>query len=1039
MRPPPKLIAPSRKCDPMPNRAARTLPALLLALLLVPALPGAQGQPPSADTTLFVRPANLDRIVADPWLGGAWLGTTSGAFHKDLATGEIQHHMAHSGLASPYVIDVAPTADAVWLATGAGVSVLDRSGGQARHVRASDGVPLGISNVLLVEGGNVWVGTSARGLFRIDPATLVATPVPNPMDGKPFEKGIMGLAADGPELFVSVLHHGLVTWHRGTGQSRLFDHHLFAETPQYQRIVATPQVVWIATVGDGTVAMSRSTGKVFGQWSSPSTINAPNVGGMVSVGDEVWFATGGGVSRYTSSTQTWQNWRLGTAGTGSQDVAFVEGTLYAINDRQVWGFDRASATWSVEPWWTTRMVRHNTVQSCTDEGRRLAFGTGGGGLNFLDLSTGGWVLAGPEDGNQGWPRDINILDVANDGQTRWLTTHNGVSQLNLATGVYTNYYTDGRVGNGHGHNVVRDVALDGDTVWFATSSALQPKGRAIEPEGAQQSDVWNRGNVARMDKGTLAMELYHVSSGLSSENVTAVVPDGDRVWVGSRNGGLDSLDKASKRITHVYPQGGTETVLQMLLRPEGLWLATAGSGLVLVDTATLQARQVPGFSGVPVTSMAWGDGLLWVGTAGLGLRTVDPATLSVVDSYSSGSPIDVWANCMLAANGILYIGSNWGVERFDMELRRYLPQIIHWDASSAGAGSTAALGGTGDVWLAIGTPAAGERLDPAAPLRISGTASAPEGSRVLARADDGPWTEADGIGSWNVTLPEDTERFGPVTLAVRLESPGRVLAFATRTVLVGDGEADAERPAGLHHAPILEAERLTPLRFTVSADASLQGLGGQIHLRRPGSTAFEVVPLVRDASGNLSAAVPAFEAAGNGEYRIRVQWEGGEARFPAPLSGFGPTYPVIVRSATGQAAARIVPAAAALPEVPSGTNGLVAFTLQNIGARGAAMDLAFEGPAAAWLVQPPASAEIPAGESRSFDLTLQVPAGVKAGQYALDVHATPDPRIGTPAQHRFTVTVAGLDEPDARGAPMPTWIILAALALAGLARRRREA
>ncbi|HUR25204.1 MAG TPA: NEW3 domain-containing protein [Candidatus Thermoplasmatota archaeon] len=1008
---------------------ARTIHVALMVLLLAQSLPSAQAQPAPAHTTLLVRPNGMERLAPDPWLGGVWIATNVGVFHKDLTTGEIEHYLSRSGLASQHVYDIVPTPEAVWLATEFGVSVLDRSTGKARYLSNADGTLfLHGSGVLLAEGDNVWVGTGKAGLFRADTSTLVATPVPNPVNGSDFEHPIYGLDADGPELFISASKYGLVRWNRETGETTRSEFSTLVEDPQYQRIVATPDDVWISTLSEGVIAWNRETGNNR-QWAGPGTTLAPNISGLLQVGDEMWFANRGGVARYTMSTDSWQNWRLGDTGLGADDVAFVDGVLYAQNAQEVYRFDRAASSWSLADWWSDSMiVRHNVIQSCVDEGDRFAFGTGGGGANFLDLSSGRWVRAGPEDGDKSFPNDINVIDIASDGTRRWLTTHNGVSELDIASGVYTNFYTDGRAPGTRGLNLVKDVALDGDEVWFGTSSKLQTKQRPGDP------DYWNRGNVARMEKGERSMQIYRMTSGLSSDNVTSVEPDVGRVWVGSLNGGVDSIDRATDQVTHVYPAGGTANVLKMLLRPEGLWLATT-EGLILLNRTTLEPREVSGLDGIVPTAMAWADGVLWIGAAARGLRTVNIASMSAMDSYTSGHLLDITATCMLPRGDILYVGTTWGVQRFDMATRQFLPQILRWDPDAVGR-SPGLLFGNGQ--LGISSPDVGQRLDPADPLNVTGSATGPAGSRVLVHADDGPWMAADGVSSWSVTLPEDPSRSGKVTLAARLESNGHVLAFATRVVVVGDGDLETVAEARLRHTPLLEATTGESLRFTVAGNRSLQDLGGLLYLRRPGAARFEAIPMERDLSNTLSASVEPFNVAGIGEYRILVDWEGGSGRLPAPLTGFGPSYTVVVKSPTGLAAARLLMEPA--EDLRTGSDGSLKFTVQNLGSRDAAMELAFSGPVAAWLVDPPASADVPAGESRAYTLKLQVPAGANPGQYALDLFATPDPKDGSPAQERFTVTVAdGTDStpPENRGSPFPSWLALAALAVAALASRRR--
>lgn len=1009
----------------MPN-GSRCLPAVLIAVLLLPALPSTEAQLPEAGTTMMIRPTGLARLVPDPWLGGVWMGSQDGAFYKDLASGDLQHFHIRDGLPHQFVWDIIPTAEAVWFATQAGIARLDRATGTFDQVDREDGTMLVVtSRAILLEGSTLWVGTSQDGLFRVDTSSLRATAVPNPVDDQAFQHPIFGLAADGPELFVSAAGYGVVRWDRSTDQTTRYDFTYLQEDPQYTRIHLTTDRLWVGTYGDGLVAFDRDDGSPY-EWASPGTVNALNVDSILQIGDELWFATNGGAARYTMSSDSWRSWMMGTTGEGSNDLMLAGGQIYAVNDKFVFRYDRQGDRWVYNEWWVADMtLRHNVVQSCLDEGDRLTFGTGGGGADYLDLRSGRWTVAGPNDGDNGQPRDINILDIATDGKAKYFATHNGVSELDLASRTYINYYTDGRTGDGHGQNLVKDVALDGDNAWFATSATKRPKFRDTDP------DRWNPGNLVRMNKATHAMTAYDMGEGLSSNNVSVVEPDGNRLWVGSVLGGLDSFDKATGVATHVYPPGGKDTILDILVRPEGLWLATTGHGLVLLDPQTFDARQGPGFAEIPATSLGWADDLLWVGTASKGLRTVDVATLTIVDSYTTGMPSDLFTNCFLQRGNLLYIGTDNGVERMDLAQRLFLPQISKWDAATAlakRADQTSSL-------LTIVSPASGERPVADQPIAVSGTATAPAGARVFVRADDWPWTQATGVDSWSATLPADPARGGSVTIAAKLESGGQVLALVTRTLAFASEDADV--PAKLDHTPLLEVRLGDAPTLTVKANRTLDDLSGLVFFRRPGGLSFETLPMGRDASGVLTATLPQFDTAGFAEYRILVDWTGGAARLPDPLGGFGPSYTLLVNSRAGLASAAVV--AAELPELTAGSEATIAVAVQNSGSRDADMELTFDGPAAAWLVDAPTTLHVPAGESREISLRLEVPAEAKAGTHALDVAAGVDPLIGSSGQERLLLTVAGAggDAPATpKGAPVPVAVVLAALAVALLARRR---
>lgn len=75
-------------------------------------------------------------------------------------------------------------------------------------------------------------------------------------------------------------------------------------------------------------------------------------------------------------------------------------------------------------------------------------------------------------------------------------------------------------------------------------------------------------------------------------NSIVVSPDGERVYVGLRNGDLDVMDARSKQVTHVV-MGGSVTDMTLTADGGRLYLAMVRAGLKRLDTATLKATSLP--------------------------------------------------------------------------------------------------------------------------------------------------------------------------------------------------------------------------------------------------------------------------------------------------------------------------------------------------------------------------------------------------------------------------------------------------------------
>ncbi len=246
--------------------------------------------------------------------------------------------------------------------------------------------------------------------------------------------------------------------------------------------------------------------------------------------------------------------------------------------------------------------------------------------------------------------------------TLWVGSwYNGVDRTDLASGGFDRYIDNAGEPGTLSSNKIRVVAGAGsDRLWLGTTGG-----------GLDLLDLASGTSIAlRHDPNR--------PDSLPDDVITALEPDGARLWVGSPSG-LSSMDTASKRFTRIAPlPGASANYIQRLLkaRDDGLWVLTRG-GLFLLDQAGHLRRSWQHDARDPASLgdnhgfalLEERNGALWVGTDG-GLDRLDPASGRFAHFRHTPGQADSLRHSRVyaltqTARGALWVGTAGGLQRID--------------------------------------------------------------------------------------------------------------------------------------------------------------------------------------------------------------------------------------------------------------------------------------------------------------------------------------------------------------------------------------
>ena len=334
-------------------------------------------------------------------------------------------------------------------------------------------------------------------------------------------------------------------------------------------------------------------------------------------------------------------------------------------------------------------LSNDNVQSIyEDQAGVLWIGTNGGGLDRLDRESAPGAGAGQFIHYQNDPDDPHSL--SNDNVQSIYEDQAGVLWIGT---------------NGGGLDRLVPSASSGQAP--SASSGQAPStgsGQALsEAEGLDRESA----------PGAGAGQFTHYRAdpddphSLSSDNVQSIYEGQAGVlWIGTGDGGLDRLDRETERFTHYQndpgdPHSLSNDIVQSIYESQAgvLWVGTFGGGLNKHDRDTEQFVHYQNDPDDPhslSSDAVWsiyqdGEGVLWIGTNGDGLNRLVLSEAEGLDRASApgagaeqfihyqNDPDDphslshniVWS-VYQDREGVLWVGTNAGLDRFDPETERFV-------------------------------------------------------------------------------------------------------------------------------------------------------------------------------------------------------------------------------------------------------------------------------------------------------------------------------------------------------------------------------
>jgi len=340
---------------------------------------------------------------------------------------------------------------------------------------------------------------------------------------------------------------------------------------------------WFGTESEGLFKFDSKNGLLLNYNTTNSRLSANVVRDILLTGNSVWIGTRGGLSILNTKTEQFTNYNYNRFDPSSLSHNSVRSFL-KDHDGNIWlgtfagginiynpeseNFTNISEQTGQKPG-----LNHSVVSSILlNKDGTLWVGTEGGGLNYVDRNKQIFKYFSIQQSQRIDQSNI-VKSIAEDKDgSLWVGTYDGLVNFNARTGA-TQMQTLNKEKEDQNKNLEINSILVADSgLWVAS----------------------NGSGLYFMDRNHHIRSFQHVtdhSNTLSSDNLTALLSDGQTLWIGSQRG-LNSFNPKTNNFTrfsnnpnNIHSISNNAVLCLFMDNSRHLWIGTQG-GLNLYDQST---------------------------------------------------------------------------------------------------------------------------------------------------------------------------------------------------------------------------------------------------------------------------------------------------------------------------------------------------------------------------------------------------------------------------------------------------------------------
>lgn len=446
----------------------------------------------------------------------------------------------------------------------------------------------------------------------------------------------------------------------------------------------------------------------------PGTANQPIKALCRDDATNVWLIINDTLSRYNEETKNIRRFRLGN-GHATSICKDHGGELWiATSTGMLNRFDPVSQAFKPFDLFsrTPHISGRHIVKIFDTKKGALFVGTLNQGIKLFDIATGEYkdIPLYNDDKTEIFARDF----LQYSENEFWVATEYGIFIYDIGCGKfssllkqYNNIYTIS-------DNAVNTLSRDREGgVWAGTrfggvsyypypytpfqkyftqngTNSIMGNGvHEIRPD--QQGNLWigtEDGGLNKLNTQTKIFEHFRPDGrkgSISYSNIHGLLIEGNELWIGTYQCGLDRMDLKTGKVFKHYSAGpgsfSSNFIVHLYKTATGEILVGTWDGLFRYNRTKDNFSLVPGFNFQTQSAMEDGNGLLWICTLGNGVFTLDQKTGAIRNyRHKAGNPDSLCNNMVngqfLDSRGNVWFATEGGLSKYDRNTKKFRTYTI---------------------------------------------------------------------------------------------------------------------------------------------------------------------------------------------------------------------------------------------------------------------------------------------------------------------------------------------------------------------------